>query len=479
MSTNVRESKVMWKMMTIATIVSPLLMQRAVAQAPRGVADTAMISVSDSEWNVLKYRLNAATQRTPAELFADVALYRRRVAEPLSPALPVYPFDSLRALPGPRARLWVDSVESARERIAQWLRAPISGMQLEPLAALAVVARQDSLARQQLAARLATPGLSPPERAHALFTGAEAFADRLHPERLPFAEQYIAQLHTLGAVGAPWELMQRLTLAHDVYYWLGRRDDVLKHASAIVSLLPTMEYEDRRLLFDYPGEFIVMMADLLSGTAKDRARFAALDTQLLAAVKPDDGNWRARVATGFAQAHMLGRPAPRLQANVWMNTAASTTAPMTRFDDGVVRVVSFTALDDANGLLTLQRIQDRFGQRIQMVALSRVNGYWGYRFITPAQEAQLQIQAFHALKLTFPIGFWVQDKQLQEDGGMRVPYDPTMVDYHVSESAAYGQVFVIDGRGRVRYMTDGVDRGNEEDIEKSVTTLLHEGSAHE
>lgn len=462
--------------MTIAALLSPLAMT-AVAQAPRELVDTAVRRASDSAWNVLRYRLNATSQRTPAELAADVALYRRRVGEPLSPALPIFPTDSLRALPVARAHVWLDSV--SRIRVAQWRQEPIAGLQLERLAELAVVAREDSFARQQLAARLATPGLSPADRAQALFVGAQAFADRLHPERLPIAEQYVVQLHALGAVALPWELIVRLSLAEDVYYSIGNRDQALAHAWAAVALLPALPHADRRILLDDPGEFVLMMADLLSSTAAGRAQFAKLDTLLFAATLPNDGGWRAKLRTGFAQASLLGKAAPRVLATLWMNTAGATTAPLVRLDDGIVRIVSIVGLVNADLLMGLQRLQTRFAPQVQVIGLATVNGYWGYRFITPAQEAQLQIQAFHELKLTFPIGFWVQDKQLQEDGGVRPPINPTAQDYHMFDPGAFAQLFVIDGHGRVRRAFYGVDRGNEEDIAQLLARFVHEGTRNE
>lgn len=420
-------------------------------------------------------------RRTPSELLASANLADQRAIADLPWGTFDYPQDSLHQLSVDRARHWLDSVSAIVPPAQSRLRLP--GMQLEPLALLALKSADDSLAVQYLERRLATPGLSSSDRAEALAAGVEAFNDVSRPEVLPIAEHLLAKLAAMGPNVGMWQLKPQMHMA-ETYYRLGRRDDALAHILAAVKLVPTLRYEDRDI---YHYGLLMAIQDLLSSTQEQRTHLAAIKAELLAATTPSPerlaiepslaylADERAAWLQGaFALGAMIGQQAPPLVANTWIN---SPPQPL-RWDDGMVRLVD--VFDIGGGLFERglqEHIQRHFGDRVQIIGIpGRLSGHWGFKLIEPHDEVQRWAEVYRdEYHITFPIAFWVQDKVLTVDGGRLPPENPTIAAFKLN-GAGLGQMPVkmiaIDRHGIIRkiFLVEGID-----EVQAYLDHLVNEG----
>ncbi len=428
------------------------------------------------------HRHSPAPLGTPGEMQVDVEFTAATGRDGIAPADPVYPKDALRAAVVGRARVWLDSLAAKG----------VHGFQLTPYGQLAVVGDQEALAQHELAQRVATPGLSVADRAFVLSAGATAFADREHPQWLPIAEHYLAQLTALGVAADAWQFTARDRLS-EVYYDLDQRPKALAHAMRAYALLPDLPFEDHLLaLFRRPMHLRV--ADILlgtPGTPGGAATMHAVDSLIIAMARPTEdriqldsgtlwlGQQMIRMVQGdSAFAFTLGHPGPPITGTAWINTSDAGPHEQ-RVSDGRIYLLDFFPPGAEPALaaqLSLERLQDRLGAAVQVVGITSLTGHWGWQFVDPQDEAQ-RWQHFFAqeLKLTFPIAFWVKPKERTRDGGMLPPQTPTVAAYHVPSGLGV-VVLVVDQQGRVRRLFHDVGRDQEEDIATFVTALEAEGN---
>jgi len=399
-----------------------------------------------------------------------------------------YPVDSLRRVVSATAADWAKNFEAI----------PLTGLQHDAAARVNIVAGQEAQAEALIAKRLAMPGMRMRDRAFTLDNAVTAFADWYHPEYLPKAEMYLRQLDALGDSAAWWQINARYAL-QDAYYHLGRSADVARLGIVAVQRLAALPYLLQSV--EEIGPIYIYTVEAVSGRPGARATIDALNAVLRStyvappAVLAIDstyvhiGESRKSWFEDLIQiaAHIGTQGAPLL-SNYWVNrpTADSAVVPV---NDGKIRLVEVLSYGCDGCLFALhgiQRIQDRFPDRVQGIATTFTFGYWANRLVSPEEEAQKLGDYFtNQLKVTFPIAIWKWAKVQHEDGGYRMASNagsegfeyedcwrtPNGISYPLY---AKPTTYVLDGKGWIRRIFIGGGREIEADMLRTVEFLLRE-----
>jgi len=413
---------------------------------------------------------------TAAEAAANSSASVARLYTGLSFRSDQFPIDSLRRSAAATGAQWLARVQAQ----------PIRGLQLNPSGRIGVVADQDAYARAQIAARLATPGLSLSDKAYALLTGVEAFADQYAPARLRIAEAYLQQLDALGVGAAAWQFEARKALLW-TYYLLGRSPDVIRLGTRAVELVGIMPFANRNLMFGQISEQVYSPTiEALTGQPDARSKIDQLNATLqAAAVLPPatlaiDSDYvllasvAQQAAQNFIQGNSkLGTRAAPLIAQYWLNRASHDSATVA-LDDGTIHLVEIAHTGCAPcvyELYALERMHRQF-PAIAPALLTWTFGYWGNRLVEKEEEVQHLTEYFVAnTKITFPVGIWAGPKVPNADGGVTPMESPNLKDYPLLGKP---MLWVVDGKGVIRRVFTGYDREIETQIVRTVEFLLRE-----
>lgn len=392
-----------------------------------------------------------------------------------------YPLDSMVQAVSAHAADWLTRLE----------RQPVRGLQRDPAGVVGVIAGREPYAKQQIAERLATPGLSFADRAYTLVTAVGAFADRFHPERFPTADAYLKQLDALGDAAAPWQFEARNILVSQ-HYMLGRSDDIIRYGVQALRLIPKMPYLEQwpdGMRYS-PSVVYIRTVESLSGRADARPLIDSLTAILEATIEPpasllaQDSTWAAVRAQrrwnlkGIRElVDMLGTVRPPIVGNYWVNRPTRDSAAMS-VTDGTIRVVVHGTTGCPGcleGLYAMERIKQRF-PNVQPVGLFSTFGFWGNRLVEPEVEAEhIYEYLTKQLKVTVPVAIWKGAKYLHEDGGYRADFEGTSNLFAQSyPRKAKPSVYVIDGHGRLRKFFNGMDRESEQQLVRMIAFLERE-----
>jgi hypothetical protein len=392
------------------------------------------------------------------------------------------PLDSIRMIGAAASLQWLAAAQ----------RAPIRGIQLEPSGQVAVMANQEEYAKVQIAARLATPGLSFADKASALQTGVFAFADHRVPRRLATSEAYLRQLDALGDSAALWRYRARMRLVQ-AYYVLGRSPDVIRHGVDALMLLPRMHYAYRDIFYGLPDDPVYgATVEALTGQADGRARIERLNQVIREAAIPSpqlvatDSTYdfvrgffqlRAdRLITGNAK---LGTIAAPLTGHYWFNTAGEAPAvPIAvPVNDGKIRVVEIAHMSCGPcqmEVYALERLKQRY-PTVEPVLLTWTIGAVANRLVDAETEVgDLKKFLMTQAKVTYPIGVWAGTKVPNDEGGM-TPESPA---YFRQDYPGFGKpmTWIIDGNGMIRRIFTRYDRNIETQIHRTIEFLVREAA---
>jgi hypothetical protein len=404
-----------------------------------------------------------------------------------------YPKDSIMQVVSSTGATWLARLQSH----------PVQGIQHDAAVKVGVWANRDDYAKAQIAARLATPGLRPLDRAFTLYTAVSAFASADFPARLPAAEEYLAQLDALSDSVASWKIAGHQALI-GTYYFLGRSIDVARHGVRALQQFASMPYIDREpYLITY---IYLCTVEALSGLPEGRKQIdqlnrllrdpaittpppniVALDSEFVQEGRSRQQDIERRIKEGA----LLGQVGEALVSNYWVNRSTTDSA-VVPVNDGKIRLLeifSYGCDGCVAALHGLQRIQARFPTTVQAVATAFTMGVWANRFVNPDEETRrLQDYFVNNLKVTFPIAIWKWPKVLHEDGGYR------MADNVVSGSISYADIwatpngvhypliskpttYLLDGHGRIRRIFLGGSREIEAQMLAAVEFLHREAHA--
>jgi hypothetical protein len=392
-----------------------------------------------------------------------------------------YPEDSMRQVATQNAARWLTEVR----------KQAVQGLQFDPSGNIGVSANAEAYAISQFESRLETPGLSAADRAFTLYTAVEAFSDTQFPQRLGTAEQYLNTLDAMGADAAYWRMRGHAVLLN-TYYDLGRRSEVVRHGTAVLSLVSVMSYIDRGMVF---ANTIIHMKlfEALAGQPDGRAKIDSLSKMLRAHTKAprelfdaDTSSlvWREERYKWFVEHHircgaLLGAQGKPLIANYWVNRATTDSAVIP-VNDGKIRVVEIGTMSCPGcltALQTLRRLKSKY-EPIEVSFHTFTYGNWGNRLVTPDEEAQHLSDYFtNVAKVQFPIGVWKRPKSLNGDDGIS-PEEGYLggmfANYPLIDKPT---MYILDGRGIIRRMVIGGGREEERHLGASIEFLLKEQQA--
>jgi hypothetical protein len=432
----------------------------------------------------------AGTGHRAAPLSAAEAAFRVRIVEAdvqsrLSYKDAHYPKDSVQTVMTSAAQGWLSRLQGVE----------IRGIQIEPHGTVMVSAGQEAHAKEAIAQRLATAGLSVPEKAYTYLAAVLAFAKVDFPQRLPAAEAYAEGLDSLGAGAAFWQFTAHRAL-QGVYYTLGKSSDVARHGLHAIAVANQVPFYDRGWTVYSPGgsSFYGELIDALSGQPGGRAKIDMVNTTLKAGAIPSaaqialdsnfywQGHWYQQDIQGkIKTAGRIGTKAQDIQGNYWVNLtkpgAGGIGAHAMRVAAGkitIMEVGSFTCPGCVTSLSALQRLQRRFPM-IQTAFATWTLGSWSNRLVETTEEAEkLKEQFTQRNKITdVPISIWTCKKVVQEDDGL-LPESagPNLANYPMSGKPNF---YVIDGKGVIRLVhLSGLDRDTETQFARTVEFLLKE-----
>jgi hypothetical protein len=412
------------------------------------------------------------------------------------------PWDSIRTVVAAEGRRWL---QVARQH-------HIRGLHLEPSGHVGVAAGDEAYAQAQIAARLATPGLSFGDRAFVLRTGVNAFADAQVPERLPIAERYLAQLDALGDSAATWQFEAHKTLL-EIYYILGRSADVVRHGTRTCQRVSAMPFAHRAMFYAFDEVYgptvealaaqpnartkIEEVSRLIRATALPSPQLVAFDSAYY-----DLGRgYRSTAERWIAGNAKLGTSAAPLVGHYWLNQPAIQTRRTSRttgtfgaelvnaslapkdgpipvsIADGKIRLIEVANLGCAPCVLQLYAME-RFKQQypgIEPIMLTWTSGSAANRLIDAEEEVRALRKYFiDEAKLTYPIGIWAGKKVRNEDGGL-TPLPPAYLDH---DYPLFGKpmTYVVDGQGTIRRIFSGYSRNIERQMRQTIEFLLREAA---
>jgi len=365
----------------------------------------------------------------------------------------------------PRIKTWMTTITTT----------PASGLQLDPMGELYVAVGADELAQTQFQTRLATKNLSVADRAYTLLVAVRAFSQGIgqampSSARLAIAERYLAQLDVLPATTLRQKFDGHAAIA-EAYYNVADGDRVIAHITHMMTLVPDFPFEYRGW-YEVKKYFLVL-ADVLSGMPDGRRKIDSIATWLHPYTKapPElynsgDGRYaRWSQQNEWAYESMiqatnhLGREAPAILAQYWLNTpvpgTVDTTAPTARaksLNDGTVRILELGHYGCPGCLAALpkmERIRDKLQRRAEVWFISNEGDVWGATACTADEKAQ-HLKDFYTRKgYTLPIAIWIGPRQKDDDGGTINQANPVIDAYQLIGTPTF---VVTDRKGIVRHI---------------------------
>jgi hypothetical protein len=168
----------------------------------------------------------------------------------------------------------------------------------------------------------------------------------------------------------------------------------------------------------------------------------------------------------FTMVEWIGKPMPPFVATHWLNhdrpTMVSDAAPGARIlplNDGVIRVVGFGWFSCPYCGLAMRRAQLALAQLpkgVEVLFNERSEGSFNGQLCTPEEEVDdLRKWYLERKHLTIPIAIWAPVKDSTPEGGVMPRESPL---WRALQISAGPTMYVVDGRGVIRYMGFGFNR---------------------
>jgi hypothetical protein len=333
-----------------------------------------------------------------------------------------------------------------------------------PFVQLLLAAGDDRAAAAHAARRLAAPDVAAPgPRAWVLAEIVDAYVGA-SPPRLGAAREALRTLAALrggeAAVG-------------QVRAWgaLAATEARLGHDSAAIAAAEQVIAAGRRLSphdrVEYAGALLGAYA-LMADIAATRSRDAAAPHAVLARAHADIGSLRGMaplIAAADTAYGLLGTPAARLTARLWLGAADDTVRPAR---DSVALIVFRPS---RLNIPAIRRIAERFGSALQVTFAVGTYGY--FRALGPLSfdDEIAEMRRFYLDELHIPGAMAVSEGQYTTIPDGRRVRGPSTTEraYHTNTGLA---AVVVDRRGIIRLVLRGWQRSDERRLERAVQSLL-------
>jgi hypothetical protein len=302
---------------------------------------------------------------------------------------------------------------------------------------------------------------------------------------------YLAQLDTMPSSTVLSRYRGHVAVA-EAYYEVGASAQVITHLKTAFHLVATMPFERRDWLgyrFSFP-----MLADALSGLPHGREQIDSMTAWLEplthappALVDKDRRyEWLSRRAsedlqTLVRQTNFLGRPAPAIVANYWINTSppavpdsANRGITTKALNDGKIRILQLGHYGCPGCLAALpgmERMRQDMPKNVEVWYVSGEGDTWGTTRVTP-QEMVDHLRHFYVDRkgYSFPIAIYIGEREPDVDGGSVLTANPLFDLYGL---AGFPTFVVTDGHGMVRHISLGFSEAR---LRRSVRFLLAEAA---
>jgi len=353
---------------------------------------------------------------------------------------------------------------------------------------------RDAAAQECVERWLKTPGMSRQDTLATLGMIMGFFTDRdeMTDARLGIMRGYMARLEAYPRQIAHSTIALGYLRMFQAFRQMGYADSAVAAGFRSFALLPDASYEERG--WTVIGPDIVDFAIVLSGQPNGVARLDSLMTVFKSyiPVPPDllaKDTALARLAKIFqdgmtdldGKVRWLGRPLAPVVATHWFNhpqpRQVSDAAPNARIlpvNDGIIRIIGFGDFHCPACHLAMrymQHDQKRLPKNVQTIYYEWTLGACGTDFCEPEEEVDKYRKIYVVGRhYTFPIVIWAGPKDSTPGGGLLPRESPTKQALHI---AAMPTIYVLDGRGVVRYMQFGYG-GYSDEIQRAVEQLIRE-----
>ncbi|MBX6330583.1 MAG: hypothetical protein IRY91_01915 [Gemmatimonadaceae bacterium] len=333
-----------------------------------------------------------------------------------------------------------------------------------PLVQLLLAAGDDRAAAAHAARRLAAPDVEEPgPRAWVLAQLVAVYLDA-SPPRLSAARDALRRIAALrGAEAAVGQVR--------AYGALATTEARLGHDSAAVAAAEEVIAAGRRLTphdrVEYASALFGAYA-LMADIAASRSRDAAAPHAVLARARADIGSLRGMaplLEAADTAYSLLGTPAARLTARLWLNAAGDTVRPAR---DTVALIVFRPSRQN---IPALHRIARRFGRALQITFAVGTYGY--FRSLGPLSfdDEIAQMRRFYLDELHIPGAMAISEGHYTTIPDGRRVRGPSATDlaYHTNTGMS---AVVVDRRGIIRFVLRGWQKSDELRLERAVQSLL-------
>jgi len=354
--------------------------------------------------------------------------------------------------PVDRAKLTQEAADLAKQCAARFSIGTVAVGDLTLLAQLYAAAQQPLLARQAIAKRLGTPGITDGERADTLVAGVDISMGRsATDEGAKAAEAYVSQLDAIRNAG------RQQIKAHSQlggYY----RAPVTERA-ALASMLAAA---------------YTNVAEVYGGREQADKAVEVLEQGLA-----DFGSAPAaklQIEPTLARYRLVGTGAAPIEAPHWLNAPAGTSKAEIK---GTVTLIEFTAhwcTWCRRTYPSIVRLHDRWAPKgLQVIFATELYGFFGQPRALPAEQELEADRRYFVEEHRLPFKIAIESQRQPVPGQSAAPN----LNEDRYKVGGIPQIVVIDKAGTIRLIIIGSDPSSEARLDDVVQRLLREPTAEQ
>jgi thiol-disulfide isomerase/thioredoxin len=371
------------------------------------------------------------------------------------------------------AEIEKQKVELARTCAAKFTIEGIEDQSLMKLAALYAEAKQPAQATAAIKKYLAIKNLAEADRATALVQAVRlSLAPSMSDEKTRQIDEYVRQLDALSEAVNRQKFDAHFQLCR-YYRGVDIDEQIIAHGERVLALMPKLSPEDAAKLRPRMASIYTSLAEVYAGREQIDAAIAILKRGQVE-LKDETSTPYAQkaLATTIERYSLVGRPAPKIEGQHWINAPASTKQAELQ---GQVTLMQFTAhwcgpcRKSYPNMLTLH---NRYGQKgLQVLFATQLYGFFeNQQDLTPEAEIAAD-QKYYTEHHGLPFKVAIQ-RVAPRTANAQLPAEETNeTRYFVG---GIPQIMVIDKKGIVRLIMIGWDPANDARMTRLLERLLAE-----